>query len=146
MQLLLGGGAKIPYKSTLYGRYKKLKDKLFYERYITINANRWVIALYSIRRKKSAKTPKNISIFVFRKILHILCKAYESKVKIFEKYFSMRFILGFVDIPHFELVLTTSCSLRCESCNNLMQYFSPNNQYKCTFEGIISTIDALYQK
>ncbi|MCR8712255.1 radical SAM protein [Campylobacter sp. W0066.1] len=51
-----------------------------------------------------------------------------------------------MDIPYLELVLTTRCTLRCESCNNLMQYFSPSNQYTCTLEGIIESLDLLLSK
>lgn len=49
-----------------------------------------------------------------------------------------------VDMPYFELVLTTRCTLRCESCYNLMQYFSPKNTYTCTFEGIKAALDSLF--
>lgn len=50
-----------------------------------------------------------------------------------------------VDMPYFELVLTTRCTLRCESCYNLMQYFSPKNTYTCTFEGIKAALDSLFK-
>lgn len=57
-----------------------------------------------------------------------------------------RFLLGRVDMPYFELVLTTRCTLRCESCNNLMQYFDSSNSYTCTLEGIAKTLEALLAK
>lgn len=65
-------------------------------------------------------------------------------LKLLHFYFSLRFKLGKVDIPYFELVLTTKCTLRCESCNNLMQYFHPKNQYTCTIEGITQALDKLF--
>ena len=49
-----------------------------------------------------------------------------------------------VHIPYFELVLTTRCTLRCKSCYNLMQYFSPQNAYTCTLQGITAALDALF--
>lgn len=36
--------------------------------------------------------------------------------------------------------------MRCESCNNLMQYFSPSNQYTCSLEGIINSLETLLSK
>lgn len=55
-----------------------------------------------------------------------------------------RFLAGRVDMPYFELVLTTKCSLRCESCNNLMQYFTNKTAYTCTIEGITATLEKLF--
>ena len=49
-----------------------------------------------------------------------------------------------VHLPYFELVLTTRCTLRCESCYNLMQYFSPQSAYTCTLQGITAALDALF--
>lgn len=57
-----------------------------------------------------------------------------------------RFLLGKVDMPYFELVLTTRCTLRCESCNNLMQYFDSKTAYTCTLSGIQSTLEALLER
>lgn len=36
--------------------------------------------------------------------------------------------------------------MRCESCNNLIQYFSPSNQYTCTLEGIKKPLELLLSK
>ncbi|AJC93375.1 radical SAM domain-containing protein [Campylobacter volucris] len=63
-----------------------------------------------------------------------------------KKYFEKRVRNGKIDIPYLELVLTTKCTLRCESCNNLMQYFSPSNQYTCTLEGLVSSLELLLSK
>ncbi|WP_236035810.1 radical SAM protein [Helicobacter turcicus] len=62
-----------------------------------------------------------------------------------KSYFQKRVAQGKVDIPYLELVLTTKCTLRCESCNNLMQYFSSKNQYTCTLEGILESLDCLLE-
>lgn len=62
-----------------------------------------------------------------------------------KSYFKKRVAQGKVDIPYLELVLTTKCTLRCESCNNLMQYFSSKNQYTCTLEGILESLDCLLE-
>ncbi|STA73334.1 radical SAM domain protein protein [Campylobacter lari] len=83
-----------------------------------------------------------------RGIARIFKVPYAALMKKFylKKYFEKRVLEGKVDIPYLELVLTTRCTLRCESCNNLMQYFSPSNQYTCTLEGIIESLDLLLSK
>ena len=58
-------------------------------------------------------------------------------------YVFARYKLGKIDIPYFELVLTTRCSLRCESCNNLMQYFDTKNTYTCSVDKILATLRIL---
>ena len=58
-------------------------------------------------------------------------------------YVYLRYKLGKIDIPYFELVLTTRCSLRCESCNNLMQYFDTKNAYTCSVDKILATLRTL---
>lgn len=63
-----------------------------------------------------------------------------------KSYFTKRVLQGKVDIPYLELVLTTKCTMRCESCNNLMQYFSPNNQYTSTLEGLKTSLETLFEK
>lgn len=65
-------------------------------------------------------------------------------MKFIRSYYKRRVKLGKVDIPYIELVLTTKCTLRCESCNNLMQYFNPKNQYTCTLQGITHSLDKLF--
>ena len=62
-----------------------------------------------------------------------------------KQYFQKRVSQGKVDIPYVEIVLTTKCTLRCESCNNLMQYFSAKNQYTCTLEGILESLNCLLE-
>ena len=52
---------------------------------------------------------------------------------------------GKVDMPYFEVVLTTRCTMRCESCGNLMQYFSSKNQYTCSIEKILETLNAIFE-
>lgn len=65
--------------------------------------------------------------------------------KSWNRYYAyLRLLLGKVDMPYFELVLTTRCSLRCESCNNLMQYFDAKNAYTCTLKGICGALDAIF--
>ena len=65
-------------------------------------------------------------------------------MKFIRSYYKKRVKLGKVDIPYIELVLTTKCTLRCESCNNLMQYFDSKNQYTCTYEGIKQSLDKFF--
>lgn len=65
---------------------------------------------------------------------------------ILTNYVKFRVILGKVDIPYFELVLTTKCSMRCESCNNMMQYFAPNNQYYADTQHMLHSLNTLFAK
>ena len=58
-------------------------------------------------------------------------------------YFMARFLRGKVDAPYFELVLTTKCTLRCEACASMMQYFPEGNYYACTLSGIQASLDAM---
>lgn len=58
-------------------------------------------------------------------------------------YVWVRYKIGKVDIPYFELVLTTRCTMRCESCNNLMQYFDSKNAYTCSVDKISETLEIL---
>lgn len=57
----------------------------------------------------------------------------------------IRLWCGKVDIPYFEVVLTTRCTMRCESCGNLMQYFSSKNQYVCSVNAILETLNAIFE-
>lgn len=61
-------------------------------------------------------------------------------------YFQKRVLRGIVDIPYVEIVLTTKCTLRCEHCCNLMQYFTPKAQYVGTLENIIESLEQLCSK
>lgn len=83
-----------------------------------------------------------------RSVLRVFKMPYAQIMKKYflRKYFEKRVLEGIVDIPYLELVLTTKCTLRCESCNNLMQYFSNKNQYTCTLEGMIESLEELCSK
>ncbi|MDY5822742.1 MAG: hypothetical protein SPJ83_08170, partial [Helicobacter sp.] len=76
---------------------------------------------------------------------HRLYKRLEDTTMDFiRSYYKKRVKIGKVDIPYIEIVLTTKCTLRCESCNNLMQYFDSKNQYICTYEGIKQSLDKFF--
>ncbi|HEC1792717.1 radical SAM protein [Campylobacter sp. IFREMER_LSEM_CL2090] len=108
-----------------------LENQLFQNRYIKPNIS-WYFSYLNGKRG----------------IARIFKVPYAALMKKFylKKYFEKRVLEGKVDIPYLELVLTTRCTLRCESCNNLMQYFSPSNQYTCTLEGIIESLELLLSK
>ncbi|OCX42952.1 radical SAM protein [Campylobacter ornithocola] len=108
-----------------------LENQLFQNRYIKPNIS-WYFSHLNGKRG----------------IARIFKVPYAALMKKFylKKYFEKRVLEGKVDIPYLELVLTTRCTLRCESCNNLMQYFSPSNQYTCTLEGIIESLELLLSK
>lgn len=92
-----------------------------------------------IKRKVKANPLKIAYLVPFYLLSKILW------VKFWErKYPYWRIKHGKVDMPYFELVLTTRCSLRCESCNNLMQYFDSKNAYTCTLQGISNALDTLF--
>lgn len=92
----------------------------------------------TIKRKIKAN-PLKIYLILFYLLSKILGAKYWER-----KYPYWRIKRGKVDMPYFELVLTTRCSLRCESCNNLMQYFDSKSAYTCSFEGISVALDAIF--
>ncbi|HHP0356532.1 TPA: radical SAM protein [Campylobacter lari subsp. concheus] len=108
-----------------------LENQLFQNRYIKPNIS-WYFSYLNGKRG-------------FARIFKVPYAALMKKFYL-KKYFEKRVLEGKVDIPYLELVLTTRCTLRCESCNNLMQYFSPSNQYTCTLEGIIESLELLLSK
>ncbi|AJC89927.1 radical SAM protein [Campylobacter subantarcticus] len=108
-----------------------LENQLFQNRYIKPNIS-WYFSYLNGKRG-------------FGRIFKVPYAALMKKFYL-KKYFEKRVLEGKVDIPYLELVLTTRCTLRCESCNNLMQYFSPSNQYTCTLEGIIESLELLLSK
>lgn len=90
-----------------------------------------------------------LSIFYIAPIWLFTRKIYKFTQKLkptnaHESYICARLMSGKVDLPYFELVLTTRCTLRCEACNNLMQYFSPKNAYSCSLDGILSALNTLF--
>lgn len=63
--------------------------------------------------------------------------------KLGTSWYRARFLLGYVDIPQIEIVLTTKCTLRCEACSNLMQYFSSEQQFATDLAHIKPDVDKL---
>lgn len=96
--------------------------------------------IFSSIRTKPLLTPVFLLSFIIKislKILRGLLNRIPSAIV------NLRLLCGKVDMPYFELVLTTRCSLRCESCNNLMQYFDAKNVYTCTLDGILEALQTL---
>ena len=60
-------------------------------------------------------------------------------------YVRLRLLLGFIDIPQLTIVLTTKCTLRCEGCSNLMQYFTPSDHFTTDLNSIQNDIERLLQ-
>ncbi|HIC3266435.1 hypothetical protein OLS39_08805 [Campylobacter jejuni] len=110
---------------------KLLENKLFQERYIKPNID-WYFSYLNGKRGMSR---------IYKTPYAILMKKF-----FLQKYFEKRIKKRIIDIPYLELVLTTKCTMRCQSCNNLMQYFSQNNQYTCTFEGIKNHLKFYFPK
>ena len=78
---------------------------------------------------------------ILRKILARFCRSFLKRVG--KLYFKARVLFGFVDMPQLTLVLTTKCSLRCESCSNLMPYFNASSHFVTDIESIKQDIEAL---
>lgn len=114
---------------SIYQKY--LENEIFNERYIKPNIA-WYSSYLSGRRG----------------FLRIFKLPYAALMKKFflKNYFKKRVLKGKVDIPYLELVLTTKCTMRCQSCNNLMQYFSPTQQYAATLKGLSDALNALFEK
>ena len=111
--------------------HKYLENAVFRERYIKPNIS-WRASYLSGKRGISR---------VFRIPFASLMKKFFLK-----SYFEKRVLQGKVDLPYLELVLTTKCTMRCESCNNLMQYFEPQKQYASTLQGLKESLEALFKR
>ena len=107
-----------------------LTNPVFNARYIQPNSQ-WYVSYFRGKRGIAR---------LWREPMTWILKKYFLK-----QYFQKRVSQGKVDIPYVEIVLTTKCTLRCESCNNLMQYFSAKNQYTCTLEGILESLNCLLE-
>lgn len=94
---------------------------------------------YKIKRKIKQKPHKALYLVPLYLVSKILQVKNWARYKIL-----LRLWRGKVDMPYFELVLTTRCTLRCESCGNLMQYFNSKNNYTCTLEGILGLLDSIF--
>ena len=84
-----------------------------------------------------------LPVFVVHRVWLAFVKNLPTGAMLLRPYVFLRYKLGKIDIPYFELVLTTRCSLRCESCNNLMQYFDTKNAYTCSVDKILATLRTL---
>ncbi len=89
-------------------------------------------------------SPLYLYFYLAREISNLRYKLFKNQY-IGKPYVFYRLWHNKIDVPLFELVLTTRCTLNCESCNNLMQYFSTQTAYTCSFEGIIKTLDFLFK-
>lgn len=108
-----------------------LENKVFLRRYLQANVN-W---------KFSNLKGERGFMRIFKLPFALIAKKY-----FLHNYFKNRVKNGFVDIPYLELVLTTKCNMRCESCNNLMQYFSSSNYYMTTLDGIKESLEILLKR
>lgn len=84
---------------------KYLNNDLFIKRYIIPNI-KWHFSYLNGKRG-------------FSRIYKVPYAAFLKKFFL-KSYFKKRVLQGKVDIPYLELVLTTKCTMRCKSCNNLM--------------------------
>lgn len=132
------------YKAEIYAKIKRNPIRALYLApllliraiYKNLSANCHAYQVKHTIKTKPYKALWLMPLYIIAKIL---------QVKNWAKYrIYLRFLRGKVDMPYFELVLTTRCTLRCESCGNLMQYFSSKNQYTCTLQGILDLLDKLF--
>ena len=143
-ELLNSGFLSQKYKREIYAKIKQNPIRVLYLTpllliraiYKSLSAN---CHAYQVKRKIKAKPYRAFYL------VPLYCVAKILQVKNWAKYrIYLRFLCGKVDMPYFELVLTTRCTLRCEFCGNLMQYFSSKNQYTCTLQGILGLLDRLF--
>lgn len=147
--------ATAPDFSKLSTRLRYLRDDMLRLRYFSRNVEKAKFAFSTIDykamlRKYPARAIYLLPLLVLRKLLLALDSImpesyahYEPLTLYLRAKFYTRFLLGKLDMPYFELVLTTRCSLRCESCNNLMQYFDSKTAYTCSLEGITRALQEL---
>lgn len=79
-----------------------INNELFQKRYIKTNIS-WYYSYLAGKRG-------------FARIFRVPYAEFMKKFFL-KKYFEKRVRDGKIDIPYLELVLTTKCTLRCESCN-----------------------------
>ena len=130
-------------KQRIYAKIKANPPKMLYFAPLLLLLS-FAKKIYASRHSKTLKrkikaNPLKIYLIVFYLLSKILGAKYWER-----KYPYWRIKCGKVDIPYFELVLTTRCTLRCESCNNLMQYFNSKNAYTCSLQGISAALDAIF--
>lgn len=121
---------KIVYKMTLPDSYRiKIRKS-----YATANYR---------KRIQGERKYYLLPLFLAHRFLLTFALAMPLREMVFIPYVSLRYFLGKVDIPYFELVLTTRCTMRCESCANLMQYFDSKNTYTCSLEKILESLQVI---
>ena len=108
---------------------------MFYERYIMRNARPLYSSLLGLNSKPNLVGRTRLLRWMVKIPLGLYCTLY----------FIVRFLCGKVDMPKFEIVVTTKCTLRCEACANLMQYFDKDTHYTCTLSGIVASLEALFK-
>lgn len=141
--------------SKLSTRLRYLRDDMLRLRYFSRNIEkayfaRSIINYKAILRENLGRAIYLLPLLILRKLLYkldSLVPESHTHYKPFMLYLRARiytrFLLGKLDMPYFELVLTTRCTLRCESCNNLMQYFDSKTAYTCTLDGITRALQEL---
>lgn len=101
--------------------------------------------IYAYKTKKSIKNKiaKNPQKAVYLVPCYLLSKLFRAKS--WDKFtMHFRLLCGKVDVPYLEISLTTRCTMRCESCGNLMQYFDKTNHRTSTLNGVLRTLDSIF--
>ena len=125
-------------------RLKVLQNEVFYKRYITRNIKHAYGHLFGFNPKLNG----SLLALMWRAAHKVArnVKAGESLLRFLLKlHFVARFLRGKVDMPYIEVVVTTKCTLRCEACGAMMQYFSKETHYTCTLSGIKASLEALFR-
>ena len=120
-----------------------MRDKAFFRRYILRDAGYAYWHLFGFNPKLS----RSILAFAWRAALKVArhVPLFRRAVTFLLKLcFMARFLLGKVDMPYFEIVVSTKCTLRCAACGAMMQYFDKDTQYTATLGGIKETLGALF--
>lgn len=145
----------------LFQKIKKIKtlillwfNPIFNHRYVLHNYLKGVhfspLSFKEITRKIKQNPFKLFYLIPFYFVLRFLDELERHfKIKFknnYKFYIFWRLFKNKIDIPYFELVLTTRCTLNCESCNNLMQYFNKEKAYTASLNGILETLNALFNQ
>ena len=125
---------------TIKQRYDLLTNKVFTHRYIKRNNEQLLNLIGFVVLYNEGGGDSQIAR-ILRKILARFIRSCLKRVG--KLYFKARVLFGFVDMPQLTLVLTTKCSLRCESCSNLMPYFNASSHFVTDIESIKQDIEAL---
>ena len=103
-----------------------IRYKMFLKRNLLENARVFIYGLHYMK-------PKCIPVRLRKLFLHI----------IWMKEFLSYFLLGNLNIPQLEVVITTHCTLHCKHCTNYIPYIEKSEHFELKYEDFKLQIDNL---